>query len=96
MNERVEKVAMALSSKDPAWWADTPDEFPPPKNPGDGHTLGRNWWRDRARAAIAAMREPTGYMISRACCVPDCDGDGLAYLAAVWRAVIDAALADQK
>jgi hypothetical protein len=46
----------------------------------------RNYFYQKARAAIEAMREPTEAMIARE------DDDGRAMVIEIWQAMIDAAL----
>lgn len=52
------------------------------------------FWRKfhRARAAVAAMREPDGYMVSAGCRVNPTEGS-IQEVVEIWRAMIDTALA---
>lgn len=72
MNPMIERVARALCTGDP----DT------------STNIGPLWkaWEHPARAAIAAMREPTEAMIQVQ--------DDVRYLRDLWPAMIDAALKD--
>jgi hypothetical protein len=83
----IERVARALHSRvDDRLWTDPRVAM-----------LERDEWRDLARAAIEAMREPTEAMVdrfvSRALCVSvHGDGGWSAYAREQWQAMIDAAL----
>ena len=81
MSEMVERIAIAVCEADGCLWSEATD-------------LDKGLYRDTARAAIAAMREPTDAMI----------GQGYGYAISyedegvvespseVWRAMIDEAL----
>jgi hypothetical protein len=77
--EAVERVARALwdaagDLRDPERWDETSERF-------------RDDYRRRARAAIAALREPTEAMI-----LAGVHHDNMGDMAGRWRAMIDAAL----
>lgn len=73
MSEMIERVARALAKQDA--YPDLPNE---PAWPG---------WREVARAAIAAMREPTEAMR-----IKGRYANEMSDATATWRAMIDAAL----
>lgn len=77
--DMVERVAKALhaGSDSPTEWFD--------------YETDREYWRDQARAAIAAMREPTEAM----CAAAEATGDHW-YFDDSWAAMIDAALKEGK
>ena len=106
MGEMVERVAKALYEISPYEDAgEAIDGFQvTPGGPVKWESLvecygdAADEWREQARAAIAAMREPTGLairdgMIAIETRRPEC-GSSREQAAACWRAMIDAALAD--
>lgn len=89
MSEMVERVARALSENCGSFTGDTADTLV--RNVKDGQMIPR--WRlfdDMARAAIAAMREPTQKMTDAA--TIDEISASIAYIC--WADMIVAALAD--
>ena len=80
MSKMVERVARHIAG---IAWGDIDDET-------------RQFWLARARAAIAAMREPTEPMIEAGfgAGARRCDGILFEDFAKAWRAMIDAALAE--
>lgn len=58
----------------------------------DGLVKGWKMYEMEARAAIQAMRDPTGNMVDAGCfCQPSPFGDA----SSVWKAMIDAALSEE-
>lgn len=89
MSETIERVAQALCAAYGNDWADTP-ESGAGLHAHDERLPDRTDWRSMARAAIAAMREPTDGMLRAA-------NDGVRSVtaaAAQWRAMVDVALND--
>lgn len=103
MSEMVERVAIAISGQDAAGWAALP-ENKRERIYGGGRWVpeqqSRDEWRYDARAAIAAMREPTQYMFGEAnrawASAPLYGITGDERTAIGWRAMIDAALEDKQ
>lgn len=85
MDNMIERVAKVIFSHGPkaSAWEDVPQQV---------HEL----YRDKARAAINAMRYPTMTMIRAASAFPDSDGALYALPGRMldWQAMIDAALND--
>ena len=89
MSEMVERVAWAMMKA-----TETP-ETGPVKEWEDQHKSTRDSFLTKARAAIAAMREPTEGMIRAVhIVVPDARAGRSLSLAEVWRVMTDAALRD--
>lgn len=91
MSEMVERVARAMAVKDKG-----DDHWDVMSEDGDGYGyVGKNEYREMARAAILAMREPTEGMVQRA---QESYHGGMEWglsdveMAAVWQAMIDEAL----
>lgn len=85
MPDMIERVAVAMYdvTAHPGTWLIAPSVI-------------RGYWRERARAAVAAMRDPTDLMV-REGDVEVCSNDVPDCLAgAVWRAMIDAALSTEQ
>ena len=93
---KVEEVARALSASDGANWdAKTDSETANGCTPDEQ----RDYWREKARAAIGAMREPTEAMVLAGYnALMEWDArTGEDYgIGEVWRAMIDAALSEDK
>ena len=84
----IEKVARAIY--DTVWYEGAYDN-----DSVNGETVHIKEAREQARAAIAAMREPSEAMIAAAPYEVDAKGNGfLLGLLTVWPAMIDAALAE--
>lgn len=87
----VERVARAIFRE--GFHADEPESVVAAK--WEEWPESRQQCRRRARAAIAAMREPTDDMKFAA--IEGCDADlGLVEAREIWQAMIDAALEGQK
>lgn len=82
MNEMIERAARAL--------ADTP----PGRNWETMTETGRDWWRASAKAALAAVRDPTENEVAAAsnAAILGAQYQGYSLIGAGWRAMIDAAL----
>ena len=85
MSEMVERVARALCDRDPDGTQGGPMSSGIWLDEGEA-----NWtaFTDKARAAIAAMREPTAAMLEAA------GGERPRETAYAWQAMLDAALKD--
>lgn len=102
MSEMIERVARALSGLDEAGWAALPDHERQAiaiwrKSPRDASTYPppnmdyKYDYLDMARAALAAMKEPTPKM-----CEAGDDGHYGMSPQDVWQAMITAALQEEK
>lgn len=79
----VERVARAMATDCGLDWSAMPDKA----NWTAAIWSVRSWWRDRARAAIEAMREPIEDMV-----VAGCQHENMGDMAGRWQAMIDKAL----
>lgn len=87
MNEMVERIARAMAEEEhPATDWELIDE----PYTGDRGALFRDYWRRIARAAIAAMREPTEAMVQAARASAPYDRD----VTETWPLMINAALSE--
>lgn len=96
MSEMVERAAQAMFDANNGIDGDrigdmVYDDFRISGSPDECVAMVMAVCRLAVRAAMAAMREPTGEMVSAACRVPD-EGDGIYLLVQVWRAMNHAAL----
>lgn len=92
MSEMVERVARAICAADDEPW----DELGETSEDNAPFGYSRQWYRGLARAAIAAMREPTEEMISGEGVHEHVHWDYSCYVCGGaqehWYAMIDAAL----
>lgn len=88
MSDKIEDVARALA-------ADVSVDFDALAE--EDYAAGKPHWRGQARAAIAAMREPTAEMISAGSprCFVNRSNYGGPQSKEVWQAMIDSALSDK-
>lgn len=94
MSEMVEIVARAMF--DSTKFLDDPSEgLQWDEMSDEGAIWGRDFWRERARAAITAMRKPTGRMRWAILIDPRTNRNGkskVQHALDCWRAMIDEAL----